>query len=181
MNQSQKRWAEFPILLLLIWVFQGLELSVLRIPFQHGAVQMAPVIVVYVALTRNWEKLAWLSLFFGFLGSFTVGYSWIVYVAAQFWMGLAAKVFISGFTIDSKISFAFLVSGCVVFSKLLAGFLLKVSGIDLLFLYVARDSIFSALASGVLAYLVYSFFLAWDDYFDHPHIDASEINPDIIK
>ncbi len=181
MNQTQKRAAEFPILLVLIWVFQAFELSILRLPFQHGGLQLSPVLVVYVALTRNWERMAVLTLFFSFLGSFTIGYSWIIFIAAQFWMSLIAKLFISGFTIDTRTAFGFLVFGCVVFFKLLSGFMLKSYGFDLSFFNVAKDSLVSGVASGLLGFGLYSFLMAWDDYFDHPHIDASEMNPDIIK
>jgi hypothetical protein len=181
MTQTQKQWAEWPLLILSLWIFQALELSVLRLPFQNGAVQLTPIIVVYLALTRNWEKLAYLSFIFSFIGSFTVGYSWIIFVSAQFWMGLVAKVFIMGLTIDSRMSFSILTASAIVFCKLLTGFLLESSGVGLSFWAVVRDSIVSAIASGIVAFFAFPVFMAWDDYFNHPHIDASESNPDILK
>ncbi len=181
MTHSQKQWSEWPLILCLVWFFQALEISVLRLPFQNGALQITPVVIVYLAMTRNWEKLSLLTLVFSFLGTFTVGYSWIIYMAAQFWMAMTVKLFITGFTVDSRLSFAALVFCATGFGKLLSGFLLNSSGIQLSFFHTLKDSILYSAASGLLGFFCFTLFFVWDEYFNHPHIDASEMNPDIIK
>ncbi len=181
MTHAQKQWAEWPLLFLCIWVFQSLELSILRLPFQNGALQLTPVILVHLSLTRNWERLSLLSLIFSFMGSFTIGYNWVIFVSTQLWMALVSKLFTMSFTVDSKKSFAVLTFLSIAFFKMLSGFFLKINGLNLGFFPVLRDTFISAFASGGLGYLLFPVMNAWDEYFNHAHIDAAEMDPDIIK
>jgi hypothetical protein len=181
MTQTQKKAFEIPILIFLVWIIQIAEIWILRLPFESGALQVVPIVITYIALTRSWGRLALICTVLAFVASFTVGYSKSLFVAVQVWAALATKLFSSEFAIEGRFNFASLAGGAHLFSKLTLWFLLKASGEAPSLGYMVQATFFSLGASMIFAYLIFPFLVGWDEYFEHPIAESRELNPDVLR
>ncbi len=167
MTMTQKRWLEIPLLLLLIWVYQGLELSLLHLPYYFGTPQLISLIVAYVAFSRGWTLTVILGFLLSFLGSANIGYATGIFVAAHVWSGLASKTLVSALTLEGKPAFTLLVVGYSFFLRSLTWFLLKAHGASPTIPLFVVQFLVQTLLLAVAAWLLYPIFLKWDEFFMH--------------
>jgi hypothetical protein len=176
MTQGQKRNLEIPLFLLIFWLVQALELFVFRIPWIHGGIQLAPILIIYLSMTRGWKTLAIFGTTFAFMGSFNVGYPAALFIAAQLWTAFFVKIMVQEFALEGRRSFAFLNLAACVFSKTLIWFFLAESGkalpLSKAFINIPITSIFAFIA----AWLVYPLLLWWEELFDHPSHENTDLN-----
>jgi hypothetical protein len=178
MTSTQKRWVEWPLILILIAFVQALELSVFqKIPFFFGAIHLVPVVITYVALTRDWLKSVGIVTLFAALGSATIGFPVGFFVGAQVWTALLTKVLVSVLALEGRRIFCVLVMGGQIVSKILVIFMLSSKGRVPEMLHFWGVSLTSALAMGLLAWFIYPLLLWWDRYFEHIEEDMPELNP----
>src|SRR5688572_25688880 len=120
MTSTQKRWLEWPLIFLLLIFIQSIEISLLqRARFFMGSVHLVPIVIIYVALTRDWLKAVGIVTLFAALGSATVGYPVGFFVGAQVWTALLAKVVVSVMALEGRRIFCALVMSAQLFSKFL--------------------------------------------------------------
>jgi hypothetical protein len=173
MTMTQKRWLETPILLMILWIFQALELSILHLPYYLGTPQLLTLIVGYAAFSRGWAGTAALAALMSFLASANVGYPTGLFVAAHIWAALGTKGAVSALTLEGRPAFVLLVVGYSFLLKVITLSLLKFAGASpTLPLFIAQ--FFSQTAIMALAaWIAYPLLRKWDDYFLHTTDDDS--------
>lgn len=181
MTQTQKKIFEIPLILLLIWFWQVLEIWIARIPMQSGSLQLVPILITYVALTRTWGKLTAICFFLALVASFNVGFSKNVFLAMHLWGALVTKLFSSEFAIEGRRPFMLLAGGAHVFVKLFTWICLKYTETAPTLGYYGETVFLSTLATLGLAYLVFPYLVGWDEYFEHPIAESRDLNPDKLK
>lgn len=180
MTPTQKRFVEWPLILLLVWSTQVLEISSLRVPLL-GPVQILPVLITYLAVTRAWGELFWQAATFAFLGSSVIGYPWPVYLAVQVWTALILHLVVQTFALEGRQAFTGLSALGSVTSKVLTYLVLR-SGMQVLpFNIFLRDLFGAALSASILAWFLFPLFAAWDAYFEHEADEARELKPGALR
>ncbi len=181
MTSTQKRWVEVPFFVLLVWLFQSLQISILILPFNAGAIQALPVLILYCAVTRSWARAVTLAALFAYMDSFTMEVNTLLFIVVQIWTALLLKIVARSFTVDSRFSFAALAVIGGFFSKTLIWITLSAwSKGAPLSQYVITSGV-SAIMTGVMAFFLLPIFLAWDDYFEHVPIESAELSGDFLK
>jgi len=181
LSASQRRVTEWPLFLTLLSCAQIAELSFLQMPFNLGSVHLIPVLCAYIALTRKWRHIAWLSLLLAIVGASSVGYSGLVYFAVLLWTALLTKIVVGALALEGRTSFTLLVMGAHIFAKLLVWILLKHGGSALPFPRALLGIFATLFPAGLAAYLLFPLFVKWDEYFEHEADDARELNPNVLK
>lgn len=181
MNQTQKYLFELPILALFFWIWQALELSVLRLPFGAGGIQIIPSIVTYIALTRSWERTTLFAFLLVFVGSFNIGIPATTYIAAGVWTALFAKLFSSEFAVEGSQKFMLLAGGAHLCNKFLIFALLRYQHNALPFWIFIKDVTISSLSTMALSYFVFPYLVRWDEYFEHAIDESRDLNPDVLR
>lgn len=181
MTSTQKRWVEIPLLIFAIWFVQALQISILRLPFVDGAISIIPILIIYLSLTRTWGKAILLTLVFSYLDGFTAGINMLLFASTQLWTSMITKLLASGFTVDSRNSFATLVALGFGFTKTLTFFVLSSWGQAPPLQSFIATVFFGIFLTAGLAYLLLPLFVAWDDYFEHSHIEAAELSGEFLK
>lgn len=178
MTSTQKRWAEWPFILLILALTQAVEISLLqRLPFFLGSIHLVPIVITYVALTRDWLKAVGIVTLLAALGSATIGYPVGFFVGAQVWTALLAKVLVSVMALEGRKVFCGLVMAAQLFSKFLVILMMSSKGRVPEFLHFWGISITSAVGMGLLAWILYPLLLWWDRYFEHIEEDMPELSP----
>jgi len=180
MTQTQRKLLEIPILLLLLWLTQGLEISLLRLPFGLGSLDVIPVLVTYTALTRHWYLLGALSFAFAFIGSSTVAYSAGIYIGVQMWTALVTKICVKAFALEGRGPFTGLAVSSWMVGKILTGFLLSLSQPPLPLGFFFAQLATGALSTALIAWLFFPAFVGWDKFFEHEPDEARDLSPDIL-
>lgn len=167
MNQTQKKLLEIPLLLLTIWVFQALELSLIKLPSFLGVPQVTSLIIAYIAYTRGWKTTTVLSLVFSALGTANIVYPTGLYIAAHMWAALFTKVAVGAFALEGRRSFVLLViSFHIILKSITLGLLKFVNAGPTLPLFFVQ--VFAQLILAIIfAYLLYPLFVKWDEFFNH--------------
>jgi hypothetical protein len=179
MTMTQKRWFEIPILLLIIWVSQAVELSLFPLPYYLGTPQLFSLMVAYVAFCRGWTSTAVISFLLAFLCSANVGYPTGLFIAAHLWSALSSRAVVSAFTLEGRPAFVIVVTGYSLFLKILTWSLLKsLDASPTLPLFFAQFFSQTALLAAA-AWIIYPLFRKWDDYFLHT-LDDDSLSPRMI-
>jgi hypothetical protein len=173
MTMTQKRWLEIPLLLMIIWTFQALELSLLHLPYYLGTPQLISLLVAYVAFSRGWTTTVVLGFALSFLGSSSVGYATGLYIAAHVWSGLASKTLVSGLTLEGRSAFVLLVVGYNIFLRSLTWMLLKLIGASPTLPLFLAQFFTQTLLMALAAWIVFPLFVKWDDFFAHTQDEES--------
>jgi hypothetical protein len=181
MTQTQKKFLEWPLILTILLLVQAFEVALLRLPFGLGPIHVIPVLISYLAVTRNWVQLVALTALFGFLGSSTIGFPWPLYVAALLWTALIEKAVLLTFSVEGRGPFAGLAAGANILFRLLTWFLLESFNDTLPVGLLAMGLIGSTLASAGLAWYLFPLFAAWDSYFEHAADEARELKPGALR
>lgn len=180
MTQSQKKFFEWPLLLLSMLVLQVLEVGFLHLPVL-GSLQITPILIIYITLSRGWGKLAGLSFLFASLASTWVAYPAPVFIGVQVWTALVTKAVVYGLALEGRNPFVFLVAGSNVFYRVLAWVLLRGASEALPFWDMLLHTFLTSLSSALLAWLLFPVFIWWDEYFEHEAEDARELNPNVLR
>lgn len=181
MTPTQKKFIEWPLLILLLWIAQSLEISLLRLPGVLGSFHVTPVLIVYLALTRSWPTLTILAFVFSVLGSTSVSHAIAVYIAAQMWTALVTKSVATALALEGRPQFTLLVAGSAVLSRVIMhGILLYIGQSTDLWTFLSY-TVLGALPAALLGWLLFPLFMGWDRYFGHEADDSRELNPDIIR
>ncbi len=167
MTQTQKKFAEIPLMILSIWVLQALELSLIKLPFFLGVPQITSMIIAYIAYSRGWKTTTALSVIFAAFGTANVAYPTGLYIAAHMWAALFTKIAADSFALEGRNSFVLLVIGF--------HFILKAITLSLLQLVNAGPTlplfftqVFAQLILVVIfAYFLFPLFVKWDEFFNH--------------
>lgn len=181
MTQSQRRFAEIPLLLLILWCVQALEISVLRLPLNAGAVHLMPVLITYVALTRSWGMLGLLSFAFAFMGSSTIAYPAGIYIAVQMWTALVTKGFVKAFALEGRTPFTVLAVSSHVVAKIITFLCLLALKMSPPVGHSVLHLVGGAASTALLAWFLFPPFVAWDSYFEHEADEARELNPTLLR
>lgn len=181
LTQTQKKFIEWPLIILLVFCVQSLEISVLRLPLWIGPVHPIPVLLAYLAVTRNWDALVMLAAIFAFMGSSTIGYPWPVYLATQLWIALILKLIILTFALEGRRSFTGLTAVGNILSKILVFVILGSVSKTLPWPLFLRDTFLSTIMSAILAWFLFPMFAAWDAYFEHEPEEARELRPGALR
>lgn len=180
MTPTQKRFVEWPLILFLVWSTQVLEISTLRVPLL-GPIQILPVLITYLAVTRAWGELFWQSAAFAFLGSSVIGYAWPVYLAVQVWTALILHLVVQTFALEGRQAFTMLAALGSLAAKVLTYLVLR-SGMQVLPLnIVLRDLVSAAVSASILAWFLFPLFAAWDAYFEHQADESRELKPGALR
>lgn len=167
MTQTQKKWSELPLLLILLWIVQGLEISLLNLPYYLGSPQIISILLAYFAFSRGWTSLTILSFVFAFMASANSGISTGVFVSSHVWTALIIKSISSALTLSGRNSFVGLSIAFSLILRTLTFVLLKSVGagptLPLFFLQVLTQTAVFA----IISWLIYPLFNFWDHHFDH--------------
>lgn len=181
MTQTQKFIFEIPILVLMFWIWQSFELSFLQIPWRGGALQLIPVVLTYVALTRSWTMLTLVSLLFLNVQSFTSGYSAPLIVALGLWTALMTRLFAKEFAVEGRWKFSFLAIGAFAFNKLLVFVSMRYQDLNCPLSSFIQSLGISSLAHFLLAYAMFPFMIVWDEFFGHEVAESRDLNPGVLR
>ena len=181
MTPTQKRFAEWPVLIVLIWLAQALEVSLLRLPAPFGSFHLPPIIIIYLALTRSWPSLAMLSFLFAVAGAATVTQPGEIYIASQLWTAFATKAVVTAFRLEGRFAFTALVAGAHIINKILVLILLANRNIDVDLLTSILSVVFGTFPAVLLGWFLFPIFMRWDLYFMHEPAESRELNPDGIR
>lgn len=176
MTPTQKKTFEIPILLLLLWTLQALELSIMQLPFFVGVPQIVSFIVAYIAFTRDWGMIAILSFAFAALGSANVTYASGIFIAAHMWTALFVKLAASSLTLEGRQSFVMLMVAFHFLYSLMVMILLHfVNAGPTLPSFFAQFFV-QVLYVAAGAFLLYPLFQKWDEFFDHAEEDENSLS-----
>ncbi|MBS1984159.1 MAG: hypothetical protein JST16_08300 [Bdellovibrionales bacterium] len=180
LTQTQKRFIEWPLILVLVFGIQIVETAV-ELPLL-GPVHVMPVLITYLAVTRNWGQLTFLTLIFSFMASSTVGYPWPTYVAVQVWTALALKAILTTFTLEGRREFTGLTALGNLISKAIVYVLLS-GGSDRGFplSFLLKDIFTTTLLTALLAWFIFPLLAAWDAFFEHEAEEARELKPGALR
>ena len=181
MTPTQKKVLEWPLLILILWLSQSMEISLLRLPGPLGSFHIPPVLIVYLALTRSWGSLTLLAFVFSYLGSTSVSHSASIYIASQVWTALATKSVATALALEGRPQFTMLVVGSHIVSRLLTHVLLAYLGQNADVFSFVSYTLIGALPAALLGWLLFPLFMEWDRYFGHEADDSRELNPDLIR
>lgn len=176
MTQTQKKLAEIPLLLLSIWVFQALELSLVKLPFFLGVPQVTSMIIAYIAFSRGWKTTTALSLVFAVLGSSNVAIPTGLFIASHMWAALFTKMAVTALALEGRNSFVLLTIAFHFMLKAITLGLLQIINagptLPLFFAQVFSQLIFVV----VFAYLLFPIFIRWDEFFGHSMDEDSTLS-----
>jgi hypothetical protein len=175
MSPTQKRIFEWPILLLVLWMLQALEISLLQLPFSLGSVHVFVIVISYLALTRDWLKMMLLSVGFSIMASFTTTVPAGVHIATLLWMGLLSKIFVQEFALEGRRTFMLLAVSNFAFYKLSTWIILKLWFQTFSLADTVSSILLSAPVVMVGAHLAFPWLLKWDHYFDHPVHESRDL------
>lgn len=178
---TQRRYLEFPLLVVLLLVLQGMQISFIQLPAMTGSVPLLFVLGVYIAYTRSWKKLAVLSCF---LVLFELGASGVtsgILIAAFLWSLFGARAFVAQLALEGRPSFIVLCLNAFLFFRIFTWFVLAarghappigdaVSGLLLMLPFVL-----------FLAYLMFPLCLLWDEIFGHVPDDSRDLTPGELR
>jgi len=181
MTKTQKKFAEWPILLFMIMLTQTAELALHNLPLFSGYVHLIPIMIAYIALTRSWYTLMLLTVIFAYIGSATIGYSMGIYLAVQMWTAMVLKSFVYAFALEGRRPFTGMVVASSLFAKILTWFFLKSFHLSQPLSHMVLSLPLTLLMAGLLAWLLFPVFVAWDNYFEHEAEDARDLDPNILK
>ena len=176
LSPTAKRWVEWPLIVVLIWVFQIFEISIFPRVGNLQLVHVVPLVVCYAAYTRGWGLAAFLALALSFFDSPTIGFNAWAYLAIQLWTALAMKAAVVAFNIEGRNSFAGLVAANRFVEKLVTFFVMQWMGVSIGVGHIVVSGTVSALISMGLAYLCFPLFVGWDRGFDHDLTDKADLN-----
>lgn len=182
MTQTQKKIFEWPLIILILWLSQSLEIAVLsHLPKWMGAVQLAPIIIFYIASVRGWGILTVCTVIFALIGSSTSSYPVSIYISASLWTALTIKLFVTGITVEGRRSFFLLSFGGQILAKILTwGFLHSFSR-SLPVLPSISIVIFNSILTAGVAWIVYPYLRGWDRYFEHNPEESGELSNTFSK
>jgi hypothetical protein len=176
MTPTQKRFTEGPLLLLMILLSQALELSLFqKIPIFLRPIQLTPILIAYLALTRDWGLTFLLSAALSYMGAATVGYPTGVYMASQIWVALSIRLLVSIMALEGRHAFTLLVLGGNLFQKLLVRLIMGSQGQFVDVALFLGDLAKTTVTATVLAWILYPFFIKWDRFFEHERDDSSNL------
>jgi hypothetical protein len=181
MTSTQKRWFEWPLLIAFLWLYQSLELSLFQLPSNLGSISLIPILMAYTALTRDWSKHFFLSLFFCFMGSFSTAVAAGIFIASALWTALIMKLVVMAFALEGRKPFSTLAVGCFVLFKVLRIFLLVSTGLRQPFFHNVIATILGMGITGALAWTLFPHLVKWDIYFEHEADGAREVNPNVLR
>lgn len=182
MTQTQRKLLEWPILILLIWFSQIIEISFLNhaMPWA-GAMQLCPIIIFYIATNRPWGILTLLTVLFSLLGSSTVGFPLSIYMAAYLWTALTIKSVVSGITLEGRNAFFTLSLGAQLLAKVIIWFLLSYQHQTLPIFQSVIIVILNSVLTAGLAWILYPYIRRWDRYFEHNIEDANDLSAGALR
>jgi hypothetical protein len=175
LTPTQKKILELPLFLLLLWILQSLELSLLQLPFSAGIPQIVTFIIAYIAFTRGWKTTTTLSFVIAFLGASNVAYSAGIFIAAHMWAALITKVVIAALALEGRRSFVSLMLGFHLVCNVLTLGLLHFSGAGPTLPSFFTQYILQVFYVAVMAYLLFPAFILWDDFFEHAYDEDSSL------
>ncbi len=181
MTQTQKKIFEWPLLFLILVLIQAIEISLLDLPLGLSTLHFIPVLSIYIALTRSWGQILLLSFVLGILGSPAIGYPAAIYISVLAWTALTTKAVVSALALEGRRPFVGLTAASHIFSRLLTWALLKNIGSALPFSTMFQWMIGSTLTTSFLAWVLFPYFVAWDEYFEHEADEARELNPNVLR
>ena len=181
MNNTQKNTLEIPIIIALLWIWQSLEISLFRLPSNGGSLQLIPILVTYVALTRTWGMTTLISFFLIFAQSFVSGIELNLFVAIGLWTALCTKLFAIEFAVEGRQQFMLLSGGAHLFNKPILYVLLRYQNNALPLWEEMKSLILSGIGTLALAYFVFPFLVEWDEYFEHQITDSRDLNPEVLR
>jgi hypothetical protein len=167
MTQTQKRWIEIPVLLIVLWVVQALEMTLFRLPYFLGAPQFISILIAYIAYTRGWNTVTILSFVFSFMASANVGFSTGVFVAAHMWAALITKGVVMAMTLEGRRAFVGLVVGYSLLLRGLTYALLQYANAGPTLPSFFAQILVQTAIFAVLAWILYWPFSFWDGFFGH--------------
>ncbi len=181
MTQSQKRIAEWPILIAIVWGIQILESSLSFYLGNTFSVHMGPIFISYLVLTRDMAKSLFLSVAVSLLFSPLVGFSGGIYISAQMWTALIGKSFVYAFALEGRIPFMILTGGLSMLFSVLSVSIMSMNQYHFSIWTQLWQLPITTLLSAGIAWLLYPKFVAWDLYFDHEPDDARKLDPGRLK
>jgi|GEM_PF-1378496 len=171
MTQTQKSWIELPLMLLLLWILQAFELSLLHLPYYLGTPQVISILVAYIAFTRGWMSTTILTLILSFIASANVGFPTGVFIAAHIWTALITKTIVASLTLEGRPAFVALVVGFSLILRSITWTLLEFSGASLTLPLFLAQIFVQTFVFAALGWILYSVFCYWDHFFDHMQDD----------
>lgn len=166
MTTIKRKWLEWPLLLLCVWIIQAIDLSLLRLPYELGGLPWIPLAVAYIGYTRDWPQATMLSFLLAFLDAPTASFPTAIYIASLVWTGLFAKLLVASFTLEGRLSFTLLSCWIMLFYKAMTWLLLKSNGIAPSLALSLAELIPAVIIGAGLGWLLYPVFVHWDLLFD---------------
>ncbi|NCN26918.1 hypothetical protein GW915_05025 [bacterium] len=163
---------------MIIWLIQGFEISLSRMSlFGIVSIQLCPVIILYLSLTRDWSQLALLATAFAYIGSSVASVHPMIFISVYLWTAFIAKALVITLALENRRAFTFLVMTSVVFAKLLYASILRVQGVQIEYGIVLQSILGASFFSSILAFLIYPTLVFWDRYFEHDIDSSRDLNP----
>lgn len=175
LTPTQKKVVELPLFVLILWIVQSMELSLLQLPFSAGIPQLVSFIVAYIAFTRGWKTTTVLSCLIAFLGASNIGYSAGIFIAAHMWAALFTKVIIAALALEGRRSFVSLMLGFHLVFNLLTLGLLHFLGAGPTLPSFFTQYILQIAYVALMAYILFPAFIFWDEYFEHGYDDDTSL------
>jgi hypothetical protein len=166
MRTIKRKWLEWPLLLLCVWIIQAVDLSLLHLPYELGGLPWIPLVIGYIGFTRDWAQATLLCFLFAFLDAPTSSYPMAIYIASLVWTGLFAKLLVASFTLEGRRSFTLLAIWIMLFYRILTWLLLKSSNIAPSLALSLAELLPSVVIGAGLAWLLYPVFVHWDLLFE---------------
>lgn len=176
MTNTQKRYLEIPLLLFIILMTQAFE-TFLGTSYFHPI----PLLISYLAFTRGWKTLAWLSAAFAYIGALTVAYSAGLYVAVQVWLALGLKLIVDNFALEGRRAFVIMAAVSTVAARILTWSLLVGQGDAIPVTMLVVTCITEPITTALLAWVLFPAFNNWDAFFGHEREDTREYGDGLLK
>jgi hypothetical protein len=181
LSATQKRWSEWPLILITMIVAQSASLGFLNIPGLEFAPTLLSALLPYLSLTRSWGRLFALGCLFASCAAATAAYPWTTYLSASLWALLAMKLVVMSFAVEGRNQFVLLTVGYQLIESSVLYVLLYRQGLNPEFSYWILRLPLVAIVGGSVAYLCFPWFVRWDEYFEHAIDESRDLNPGSLK
>lgn len=167
LSSFQKRVIEWPLIVLLLWLFRSFELWAFQVPWIGVEIQLTPIILAYLAFHFRFTSLIYIGYIILFLTSFSIGYSKGIYIFSNMFTLMVLKVYVQAFAFDAKLDFILLSAYFLALSKFTCWILLMFVMEVIPFFTLAYDIIFGALFTVLVAWLLHPFLERWFRFFEY--------------
>lgn len=169
MSLTQKRLIQLPLFFLMaFFAILPAEQSILaRLPFGLGPVQILPIALTYVALTRSFAKTILWGIILGLVTSLGVPFGFGDMIVAQTWAALVAKLITSTLPVDNKGTFAVVACWQALVARISWRLLTMGAFHGVTWWRFTLDILPSFLTIAAFAYVFFPIFILWDEFFEN--------------